>query len=130
MIWIQRVDMNNFFLAVLVILLTTYSQLILRLRFHNKMALSSVRDLNFSYFLSIFTDVWVCSSIVAFSLSFVCWALALSNNINVTKTYPIVTVLTIFFVSLSNLVFFQDKINAPNIIGAILIFLGIFLLLR
>lgn len=118
--------MYNVFLSILVILLTTYAQLMLRMRLHSKVS----NSLALEYYINIITDVWLLSSVAAFLLSFICWSFALANNINVTKTYPIVSALTIFFVALSNFIIFQDKFEVSNIIGGLLIICGIFLLLK
>jgi multidrug transporter EmrE-like cation transporter len=119
--------MYNILLPLLVILFTTYSQLVLRVRLQNQSPGLSVQNINLGYFINLFTDVWLCSAIVAFFLSFVFWTLALSGNLNVTKAYPIVSSLTIFLVSFSNYLFFQDKMNLINLVGGV--FIGIFLLL-
>jgi len=121
--------MYNIILPLLVILFTTYSQLVLRVRLQNQSPEFSMQNISLEYFINLFTDVWLCSAIVAFFLSFVFWALALSGNLNVTKAYPIVVSLTIFSVSIFNYFLFQDKISMINLMGGIFICVGIFLLL-
>jgi multidrug transporter EmrE-like cation transporter len=60
----------------------------------------------------------------------VCWSIALSNNINVAKAYPIVVGLTLLLVSFANMLLFQDKITYINILGIFVVIFGIFLLLK
>ena len=121
---------SNTFLPLFVILLTTYSQLILRLRLHNKPISLSLQNININSLLGTFTDFWILSSIGSFLLSFICWSLVLSSNLNATKMYPIVASLTIFLVSLLNFIIFRDKINPSNIVGGVFIILGVCLLLK
>ncbi len=120
---------NNFILTFLVVALTTYSQLILRMRVTSMSQIYTFEKFNLKSLLIIGTDLWIISAIGAFGLSFVCWGFALSGNLNVTKTYPVVCSCTILLVSLLNFLFFGDKINFNNILGGGFIIVGIFLLI-
>ena len=112
----------------LVIFFTVYSQFVLRMRLQSVDL--SFKNLNSKLILTLCTDFWIFSSIVSLFMSFVFWSVVLSSNINVTKTYPIVTGLTIFFVSLLNVLFFNDKIGLSNVFGACMLLTGIYLILK
>jgi multidrug transporter EmrE-like cation transporter len=120
--------MNYIVLSCLVIFLTMYSQIVLRLQLQNGLPNISITNVNF--YLSLITNFWLLSAIIAFILSFFCWSLVLTHNVNVTKIYPIVTSSTILLVSLGNFLIFHDNIHSVNVLGGMFILLGIFLLLR
>jgi multidrug transporter EmrE-like cation transporter len=121
---------NNLILSILVIFFTTYSQIILRMRIKPSDDSFAIYPISYKSLIFLSTDVFIVSSIVSFMASFLCWSVALSNNINATKVYPIVASLTILCVSLANVCFFQDKININNIFGILLIIFGIIFVLR
>ena len=127
---IMKKYFQNIALSLFVILLTAYSQLILRFRMTTLDTSFSFENINFSLLYELATDFWLLSSIVAFLASFVCWSFALSNNSQMTRHYPIIVSISIFFVSFLNYLIFQDEMTFYNILGVALLFVGIFLLLK
>lgn len=121
---------NIIVLSFLVIFLTTYSQLLLRIRINKLAEFLSFETINFESFFILSTDFGIISSLLAFFLSFICWSVAISNNLNVAKAYPIVSSLVILLVFFGNFLFFQDKLTPLNIFGGLFIVCGIFLLLK
>lgn len=119
--------MHNILLPTAVILLTTYAQITLRTRLQSPRF--STQSICIKNFIKLCTDQWIFSSLMAFVLSFFCWALALSYDSNATKAYPVVTSLSLFFISFLNFIFFQEKITFRNIMGGIFIIFGVFFLL-
>lgn len=121
---------KNILLLSSVIFLTTYSQIILRMRVNEISHLFSNNYRNFHTLFIIATDFWLISALLAFFLSFFCWSAVLVSDFNITKIYPVIASLIILSVSLANFIFFQDEINLVNILGGFLILLGIILILR
>lgn len=119
--------MYNIILPSSVVILTIYAHLVLRLRLNKGGVVSCLQNKSFIY---AFTDFWVCSSIAAFFLSYVCWSLVVADNTNVAKIYPVVTSTTVLFVSFANFLVFQDRLTFINMLGGVFILLGIFLLLK
>jgi len=120
--------MNYVLFPFLVVFFTTYSQIALRMRL--KSTDLSLQNLNYKLILTLITDFWICSAIIALLMSFVSWSIVLSSDLNTAKTYPIVTSLTILIVSFLNIIFFQDKISLGNVLGGCMLLGGIYLILR
>jgi multidrug transporter EmrE-like cation transporter len=119
----------NFILALLVIVLTTYSQIALRFSLNKLSDTTEKFSINFEFIGKILTNFLLLSSVFAFSLSFICWSVALVNKINVSRAYPIVSSLTIFFVWIINVFIFKDDVSIVHVFGALFVISGIFLLL-
>jgi len=119
--------MSTIILSLLVVLCTTYAQLMLRIRLHS---VSDASLLSLDYWMLLLSDAWVWSAGIAFGLGFACWSVVIASSANIAKIYPVTTSLTLLTVSLINVMIFEDKLSLTNLVGGVFIILGIFLLLN
>lgn len=112
----------------MVIFFTTYSQFFLRIYLQRHATTASLSNMN--YWFDVMTDLGVLSCALSFALGFACWSVIVASSENVAKIYPITTSLTLFFVTILNIMMFSDRFSMINLFGGGFIILGIFFLLH
>lgn len=98
-----------------------------------KKGASAFSDLKFSLsfifelIIGFFQNKWLLAGMILFVISFVFYIFVLSK-VQLNFAYPVMVSVGIVLVTIGSWIFLGERLSLPNIIGILLIILGIFLL--
>lgn len=105
------------------ILFTVYSQLVLRWQVGNAGQVPADAAGKVGFIASLLMNPWVITGIVATFLAGVSWMLAMTR-FEIGYAYPFVS-LNYVIVLAASVLFFQESLSGPKIVGTILVVVGI-----
>ena len=110
------------------ILFTVYSQLIMRWQVSQAGALPVDSISRVQFFVNLFLNPWVLSSIFATLFAGVSWMMAMTR-FEITYAYPWLC-LNFFLILIFGVFFFDEPFNSAKVLGTILVIIGIVVLAR
>lgn len=110
------------------IVLTTYSQVVMRWQVGNMGALPASVSGKVGFVVAMLLNPWVLSGLVATFLAGVAWMMALTK-FELSYAYPFVS-LVYLAVLASGVLLFNDSMNVGKLAGTAVVLLGIFILAR
>ncbi|MCI5114371.1 MAG: hypothetical protein D3921_07255 [Candidatus Electrothrix sp. AW1] len=110
----------------LTILFTVYSQTVIKWQVNNagELPLDSFGKIQF--LLTLLLNPWVISSIIATLCAGLSWMLAMSK-FDLSYAYPFISLVYVFMM-IASVVFFNESITTPKIIGVVFIMFGIIII--
>jgi drug/metabolite transporter (DMT)-like permease len=113
---------------VATILFTVYSQLIIRWQVAAAGSLPGDLSGKIGYILHLLLNPWILSGIIATFLSGVSWMLTMTK-FEISYAYPFVS-LNYILVLAAGFLLFNEVMNAPKLVGSVLVILGIIVVAR
>ena len=106
-----------------VLLLTAYSQLVIRWQVGQAGPLPATAAEKLVYVVHLLTTPWILSSIIATFMAGVCWLLVLTQ-LEISYAYPFMSLIYII-VLVGGVFIFGDEINFYKIVGTTIVLAGI-----
>ena len=110
------------------VILTVYSQLIMRWQVSAAGSLPTNLSDKFDYVITLLLNPWVMSGIVATFFAGVSWMLAMTK-FEISYAYPFVS-LNYILVLAAGFLFFQETVSITKLAGSALVILGIFVIAK
>lgn len=109
----------GYFLVFLVVILTAYSQLIIKWQVLIAGPFPDLWADQIWFLFRLAVSPWIISAFLAVFLSFLAWAVALTK-LDITRAYPLTT-LSFVIVMLSGGLLFHESLTIPKLLGMTLI---------
>lgn len=113
---------------IMTVVMTVYSQLIMRWQVEAAGPLPLDGYGKFSYILSLLLNPWVISGILATFLAGVSWMLVMTK-FEISYAYPFIS-LNYILVLVAGFVLFHESVSLPKLIGSALVILGIIVIAK
>jgi drug/metabolite transporter (DMT)-like permease len=112
----------------LTVVLTVYSQLIVKWRVSRASALPADWSHRLSFLAGLLCDPWVLSGVFATFVGGLCWMVAMTK-VELSYAYPFIG-LVFVLILISSSVLFHEAITLTKVIGVLLVIAGIFVVSR